>query len=256
MFDLLVSKNFSFNFLGIVPIIVGVFRMFVDHINIRPVEKILTSNVKKFYIEASNILFITLVYSLIIAAVMFFQGIQIKDIQQLFYYFFYCYALTFVFVFPLYLIIMFIVEFVSFKVRYYIYLDNIRDKMWFISRRINRKTILICDEYNNCKFLEVNNSYNNLTFYSIIQEKKPKLLKLYISIANKKKILMRIIGPVYVIILLLANYCKGNIKLQLLFYFTLVMLIIITFLIYVINKNITSLKGRSSSLNMRRRLEN
>lgn len=241
-----VFKNFKIA--ALVPILVFLFKLFIDNINIRGVEKkVLLTNLKRFYIQVSNVFLFTIIFAVIIGIFGYkSQDIIIKDPHGFFIYTIVCIGYTSLIIIPIYICEMFLINIVSFKTRYYIYLEKDKDKKWFISRKLNNKTILLCDEFNNYRFFA--EDINTYIIYSVLQEKPAYIFNIYNFVAKRKWLLIGILTLIYFVLSSFITDISGIYKI--ICFVIICFLIFSIFTIIIISKNMTNLKGISSSINI------
>lgn len=255
MLNLLVDIFKDIKIVSLLPIFIYLIKLFIDNINTRGVEKLLMTNSKKFFIQISNVSFLTFVFALIIGImVISSENIPIKDAKELGIFIIVCLGYTVLIVLPLYMITVFLLNIFSFKTRYYIFLKN--NKKWYISRRLNKDTLLICDEYNNYKFLK--QSINDFTFYSIVQAKSDNMIKWYTRISTKKTkwISLGSIATAYVIFFAINLNYNFEFRFKVAYFIIICLLIIAAMIIILIDFNVKLLIERSSSLESKEKEEN
>ncbi|MCI1615973.1 hypothetical protein [Heyndrickxia oleronia] len=137
----------------------------INSFNMRPVEKICFTNSKRMMIHFSQIVILSIAFTIIFDATLIFENaFNWKNSNTLRIYLICSFIFMLIITFIVYIIVYLYVQLISLKVKFFLIDDN--EQKWTIVRRVNKETILLEGESNNFKFW----NFNDLNEVELFEE--------------------------------------------------------------------------------------
>lgn len=156
-------------------ILLAVLTIGIDAFNITNIEKLMLENSKKMLIQLGNIVFCSLISTIILMLMVFDDFKQSHSLSS---FLLVSFITVFLGVLVLYIPVFSLIHLCTLKFNYYLTYDN---KRWRIIKRVDKDKLLLGNENIGYKIVGIDNIHDNIIFVELRNVKNERFQWLYFS---------------------------------------------------------------------------
>ena len=149
--------------IGVIPVVIIFLSFGINNFNALSVEIRLMTNVKKISIFLYYLIFVSIIVAFILElSLIFTAGVNISNYTELFTSSVAAFVVALGITIGTFVIIFIVVKLMGYKKTFFIKDDSLDENKWFIIRRVDSQRILLSDNVNSYRFIQLDDLKNTI----------------------------------------------------------------------------------------------
>lgn len=197
--------------IGVIPVVIIFLSFGINNFNALSVEIRLMTNVKKISIFLYYLIFVSIIVAFILElSLIFTAGVNITNYTELFTSSVAAFVVALGITIGTFVIIFIVVKLMGYKKTFFIKDDSLDENKWFIIRRVDSQRILLSDNDNSFKFIQLDDLKDiTITSEDVQLKELPSNIENFI---NKNKLSIYLICLISLLAsILIIEFVKSNV---------------------------------------------